>query len=74
MARNKITDLRDHLFATIEGLLDADEPLDIKRAQAVAEVATVIVESAKAEVMYMKVTGQTNSDFIPPSRQLSNSN
>ncbi len=70
MAKNKINDLRDHLFATLEGLLDQDEPMDIKRAQAVADVASVIVESAKVEVMFLKVTGKDTSDFIPPSRQI----
>jgi hypothetical protein len=72
MARNKINDLRDHLFATLEGLLDEDKPMDIKRASAVAEVASVIVETAKTEVLFLKVTGRDTSDFIPPARQLEN--
>ncbi|WP_447444528.1 hypothetical protein [Pseudomonas aeruginosa] len=40
--KNKIEDLRNHLFATIEGLLDEDKPLDIERAKAVAHVGSVI--------------------------------
>lgn len=63
--RNKITDLRNHLFATIESLLDEENPMDIKRASAVAEVAAVIVESAKVEVIHMKISGQSGTGFIP---------
>ncbi|HDY5567755.1 TPA: hypothetical protein RQ712_006623, partial [Pseudomonas aeruginosa] len=48
--KNKIEDLRNHLFATIEGLLDEEKPLDIERAKAVAHVSSVIIESAKVEV------------------------
>lgn len=40
--------------------------MDLKRAQAVADVARVIVESAKVEVDFLKVTGQLKStDFLP---------
>ena len=49
--KNKIQDLRDHLFATLEALQDKDEPMDIDRARAVADVAKVIVDSAKVEVV-----------------------
>lgn len=64
--RNKIEDLRNHLFAAIEGLMDEDKPMDIQRAEAVASVAKVIVESAKVEVHYLRVTGATKgSDFLP---------
>lgn len=63
--RNKIEDLRNHLFATLEGLLDKDEPLEIDRAKAVADVAQVIVNSAKVEVDYFKAIGSTQqSKFI----------
>lgn len=69
--KNKIEDLRNHLFATIESLLDEDKPMDIYRAQAVADVAQVIVNSAKVEVDFLKATGsKTGSQFIPSDRQL----
>jgi hypothetical protein len=55
--KNKITDLRNHLFATIEGLMDEENPMDIDRAKAVAEVASVIVQSAKIEVDFIRATG-----------------
>lgn len=61
---NKIEDLRDHLFATLEGLRDKTNPMDIERAKAVAEVAKVIVDSAKVEVDHMKIAGGA-STFLP---------
>lgn len=68
MARNKIEDLRDHLFATIEALRDPEKPMEIDRAKAVAEVAQVVINSAKVEVDYLRHTGQRNAtDFLPPA-------
>ena len=52
--KNKIEDLRNHLFATIEGLLDPDKPMELDRAKAVAEVAQVMINSAKVEVAMVK--------------------
>lgn len=64
--KNKIEDLRNHLFETLEALKDKDEPMDIARAKAVADVAKVIVETAKVEVNYMRVTGGVASTgFLP---------
>jgi hypothetical protein len=63
--KNKIEDLRNHLFATIEDLRDEEKPLDIERAKAVVAVAQVIVESAKAENTFMQITGGMGSGFIP---------
>lgn len=62
---NKIEDLRDHLFATLAALRNPDQPMDIDRAKAVAEVAKVIVDSAKVECEHMKLTGGDGSGFIP---------
>lgn len=64
--KNKIEDLRNHLFATIEGLLDEDDPMDITRAKAVSNAAQAIINSAKVEVDFLKVTGGIEgSGFIP---------
>ncbi|HYM25517.1 MAG TPA: hypothetical protein VEU08_20000 [Vicinamibacterales bacterium] len=66
MPKNKIDDLRNHLFETLEALKDEEKPMDIARAQAVADVAKVIVESAKTEVAFLKVTGAVSaSGFFP---------
>jgi hypothetical protein len=72
--RNKIEDLRNHLFEQLERLGDDDKmknPLalerELKRANAISEVATVIVASAKAETDFLKVSGSLpkNDGFIP---------
>ena len=69
--KNKIEDLRNHLFETLEQLKDPDKPMDLDRARAVADVAKKIIDSAKVEVEFMRVTGQVmGSGFIPPDRQL----
>ena len=63
--KNKIEDLRNHLFATLEALQDPSDPMDVSRAKAIAEVAGVLVESAKVEVKFMEATGKQGSGFIP---------
>ncbi|AIC21819.1 MULTISPECIES: hypothetical protein [Pseudomonas] len=63
--KNKIEDLRNHLFVTIEGLLDEDKPMELDRAKAVAEVAQVMINSAKVEVDMVKALGAANgSGFL----------
>lgn len=63
---NTIDDLREHLFATLKGLRDPENPMEIDHAKAIAEVAGKIIESAKAENQYLQLTGQTaGSGFIP---------
>lgn len=64
--RNKIEDLRNHLFETLEALRDPEKPMDLDRAKAVSEVSKVIIESAKVEVDFLRVTGaMAGSGFIP---------
>jgi len=65
--KNKIQDLRDHLFATLEQLRDEEKPMDLARAKAIADVAQVIVNSATVEVRFMHATGSKGSSFIPLS-------
>jgi hypothetical protein len=66
--KNRIDDLRNHLFETLEGLKDEEKPLDLGRAKAIADVARVIVDSAKVEVEFLKVTGAMKStNFLPTS-------
>lgn len=69
MAGRKIEDLREHLFSTLEGLRDKDNPMDIERAKAIAEVAREITASAKMEVDHMKIAGGKGSGFIPIEEQ-----
>ncbi|MDP1586617.1 MAG: hypothetical protein Q8M07_02640 [Prosthecobacter sp.] len=64
--KNKIEDLRDHLFTVIEALQDADNPMEIARAKAIADVAQTIINSAKVEIQFIEATGSNiNTGFIP---------
>jgi hypothetical protein len=56
--KNKIEDLRNHLFETIEMLKDGDERMDLAKAKVISEVAQTIINSAKAETDYLKITDQ----------------
>ena len=67
--KNKIEDLRNHLFETIEALRDDEKPMELARAHAVAKVAQVIVESAKVEVEFLKATGASRSTGFLPSEE-----
>jgi hypothetical protein len=62
--KNKLPDLRDHLFEAIEMLKSGDMELD--KAQAINSLAQTLVASAKVEVDYVKNTGRMNDhvDFI----------
>lgn len=61
--KNKIEDLRNHLFETIEKVKDGDMPLD--RARVVADLAQVVINSAKAEADFIKaIGGSKGSGFI----------
>jgi hypothetical protein len=63
MARNKINDLRDHLFEVLERLKDGE--IDIETAKAMADVSQVIINSAKVEVDFIRITGANqNTGFI----------
>jgi hypothetical protein len=64
VARNRINDLRDHLFETLERLKDTDTPMEVDRAKAVCEVAREIISSARAELELVKLVG----DAVPGSR------
>lgn len=65
--KHNIDDLRNHLFAALDGLADKKEPMEIERARAIADVARVIVDSAKAEIQLLHATGakHASSQFIP---------
>lgn len=68
--KNKIDDLRNHLFETLEALKDDEKPMDLDRARAIADVAKVIVDSAKVEVNFLKVTGAMRSTgFLPDGEE-----
>jgi hypothetical protein len=67
--KNKISDLRNHMFAQLERLSNEDlSPEDmqkeIERAKAISEVGKVIVESAKTQVLFAKLTKRKNEEPV----------
>jgi hypothetical protein len=65
--KNKLGDLRDHLFESIEMLKSGD--MEIDKAQAINGLAQTLVASAKVEVDYIRQVGgiSDRSDFIEGS-------
>lgn len=70
MARNKITDLRNHLFEVIEMLKDEEaNSMTIEKAETIAQVAQVIINTGKLETDYIRATDgirrtNYNTEFI----------
>lgn len=59
-----INQMREHLMATLASLRDRDHPMEPDRARAVAQVASVLVDSARVEVDYLKASGQNRTAFL----------
>lgn len=58
----KLDDLRTALFDTLQGIKDGS--IDLDKARAINEVGKTLIESAKVEVDYLRVTGGGESSFI----------
>lgn len=68
MPRNKIQDLQNHLFAQIENIADADTKqleLEIKKGKAMTGLASVIIDSAKAQIDFARVVKGEQNVSIP---------
>jgi hypothetical protein len=62
-----MTTVRQHLLDTLADLRDREKPMEIDRARAVADVARVLVDSAKVEVDFIRASGgDATSEFIQP--------
>ena len=72
MSNPHIDQVRQSLLATLADLRNKEQPMDIERAKAVAQVASVLVDTAKVENEYLKITGQDRSNFLetPPDEIL----
>lgn len=66
--KNKIEDLRNHLFAALEALADDDKPMEIERARAISHVAQTVINSAKVEVDFIKATGANSTPAFIDSK------
>lgn len=71
--KNKVEDLRNHLFEQLERLSDDESfknPLvqerEIKRTSAIVEIANAIIDSARAETEFLKVANENDSLLEAP--------
>ena len=60
-----INDLREVLFATLQGVRDGS--VDLDKARAINELGKTITDTAKVEVDYLRATGGGESAFIDTS-------
>ena len=68
MARNKIQDLRNHLFEAIEHLMDPEEShMTIEKAKAIADLGQTIINSAKLEIDFIKVRDRSDGHYSIPA-------
>lgn len=67
---NSIQDLRSHLFDTIRALKDSEKPMEIERARTIADVAQVVINSAKVEVDFLRMRGgdAKGTGFVPEDK------
>ena len=61
-----INQVRAALLDTLADLRNRETPMDLDRAKVVATVASVLVDTAKAENEYLRITGQDRSAFMKP--------
>ena len=71
MARNKLSDVRDHIFMALERVADetltAEQVnLEIDKAKAISMLASTIIQSAKVEIDFINATGvmESQSDLF----------
>lgn len=67
MTTPHITQVRQSLLDTLTDLRNRENPIDVDRARAVAQVASVLVDTARVEIDYIKATGADRSDFLEPA-------
>jgi hypothetical protein len=64
--KNKVSDLRNHLFETLEALKDKENPMDIERARAISTVAQTIIQTARVELDAYELLGEGEpANFFP---------
>ena len=64
MTTPHINTLREHLMQTLASLRDRENPMEPDRARAIGQVASVLIDSARVEVDYIKATGADRSGFL----------
>lgn len=64
MTTPHITQVRQALLDTLADLRNRENPMEVDRARAVAQVASFLVDTAKVEIDYIKATDSECSDFM----------
>jgi hypothetical protein len=49
-------------------LQDKEHPMDLDRAKTIADVAQVVINSAKVEVDFIEAVGSSGTGFIPKEK------
>lgn len=70
MTTPHINELRQQLLDTLKDLRNREQPMEPDRARAIAQVAGVLVDSARVEVDYLKATGQDRAGFLEEPAQI----
>lgn len=63
-----INDLRAELLGTLKDLRNREQPMEPDRARAIAQVAGVLVDTARVEVDFLRATNKDGSDFMEPDK------
>lgn len=67
MKAPNIQEMRQILMDTLKDLRNRENPMEPDRARAISQIASVMVESAKVEVEFCKITQQDESTFFSTS-------
>ena len=65
---HNIADLRQKLFETLDAVKAGD--IDLDRARMVNEIGKTLIDSAKVEVDFLRVTEETKSDFLSAPKKV----
>lgn len=65
-----IEDVRAELLGTLKDLRNREAPMEPDRARAIAQVAGVLVDTARVEVEFIRATDGEGTGFIPDKATL----
>lgn len=63
-----INDLRSAMFDTLQALKAGT--ITVEQARAASDIGKVLIDSARVENEYLKISGNVKSEFIEPSEPL----
>ena len=68
MSNETISDLRKRLFAAIDGIRDGS--VSLEQARVIADLSQVMVNTAKAENEFLRITDRHESPFLGTGPQM----